>query len=183
VDFRAVRLVGEGVAFEMPGMALTLDGIAKGFVVDRTVDTLVAGGADRVMVNAGGDIATGGSRSTSEPWTFAVQDPGDERRAAGLVQVGGGAIATSGDYLRSFSTDRAHHHILDPRTGRSPEEVSAVSVLAPDAMRADALSTALMVLGCGEGMRLVEATQGVEGMIIDKQGTRTRSHGFPPTAV
>jgi thiamine biosynthesis lipoprotein len=160
-------------------MELTLDGIAKGYVVDRTVGELVRLGAERVMVDAGGDMATGGSGSARDPWTVVLQDPRDSGAGAAVVRLDGLAVATSGDYLQSFTSDRADHHIIDPRTGRSPRETSSVSVLAPSAMEADGLSTALLVLGAVDGKALIDRTSGVEAMIIDKQGKTERSRGFP----
>jgi thiamine biosynthesis lipoprotein len=159
-------------------MSVTLDGIAKGYVVDRTVATLVGAGADRVLVDAGGDMASGGQGSIDEPWTVAVQDPRDESRAVGLVRLAGECIATSGDYLQSFTEDRSAHHIIDPRTGRSPAHTASVSVVAESAMAADALSTAVMVLGPDAGVRLLEPLDGVEGLVVTKGGEALRTKGF-----
>ena len=90
VDYEGVRMEGASVELDRPGMSVTLDGIAKGYVVDRTVATLVAAGADRVLVDAGGDIASGGPGSVDEPWTVAVQDPRDEHGTVDLVRLAGG---------------------------------------------------------------------------------------------
>ena len=178
VGFQEVE-VGEAGVRLPPGAALTLDGIAKGYVVDRAVAVLAETGAERVMVDAGGDIASGGEGVAREPWTVAIQDPGRPDHAAGLVRLSGEAIATSGDYMQAFTQDRRHHHILDPRTGRSPEHTSSVSVVAGTAMDADALSTALMVLGPEAGSALLARVPGAEGLIIGKDGTRHASPGMP----
>jgi thiamine biosynthesis lipoprotein len=177
VGFDGLHVRGDGLMLEDPGMGVTLDGIAKGFIVDRTLAGLVGGGADRVLVNAGGDIASGGSGSRDEPWTVALQHPREERAMAGLVRLAD-AIATSGDYQRSFSDDRSDHHIIDPRTGRSPPGVASVSVTASTAMEADGFATALLVLGPEEGRSLVEGAAGLEAMIVGKDGTVTTSAGF-----
>ena len=160
------------------GGALTLDGIAKGYVVDRAVAALAQAGAERVMVDAGGDIASGGVGVEREPWVVAIQDPIHADRSAGRVRLAGEAVATSGDYMQAFTQDRRHHHILDPRTGRSPEHTSSVSVVAPTAMDADALSTALLVLGPAAGLELLARVPGAEGLVIDKDGTRHASPGM-----
>ena len=154
-DYRGVHLTGSAIVLEREGMGVTLDGVAKGFVVDETLARLVADGAERVLVDAGGDMATGGAGSARDPWTVAVEDPHGAGAPDGLVRLAGGCVATSGDYLQSFTEDRRHHHIIDPRTGWSPDEASAVTVLAGRAMDADALSTALMVLGAEEGLSLI----------------------------
>ena len=183
VDWRRVRVAGREVRLEGTGTEVSLDGIAKGFVVDRTVETLVSAGAERVMVDAGGDVATGGDGSTADPWTVAVQAPRDPASAAGGVRLGGRAVATSGDYLRSFTTDRAHHHILDPRTGRSPEVAASASVVAGRAMDADGLSTALLVLGPSDGLALLERVPDAEALVVDKDGRAWPSQGFSTAAV
>ena len=196
VDHRRLHVDGTAVRLEQPGMALTLDGIAKGYVVDRTVAALVERGAGRVLVDAGGDVATGGSEAGPDPWRVAVEEgrasgqatdvtepidvtePTEVTELADVVELAGGAVATSGDAVHAFSADRRHHHILDPRTGASPATTRSVSVTAPSAMLADALSTTLMVLGPEDGLLLLGAIAGAEGMIVTKDGTRLRSGGF-----
>lgn len=177
VDHRALRIGEEAVVLERPGMAVTLDGIAKGFIVDRTLELLVARGAERVLVDAGGDMASVGAGADDEGWTVGLQDPHADA-LLGLVRLGGDCVATSGDYMRTFTDDRRNHHILDPRTGRSPEETSSVSVISGTAMGADALSTTLLVLGPERGLELLEETPGAEGMIVTKRGARVRSSGL-----
>lgn len=178
VDHRALDFDADRAMLAGPGMAITLDGVAKGYIVDRTVELLAARGSERVLVDAGGDMASAGRGVRRDPWTVAIQDPHRERDLAGFVRLGGESIATSGDYMRSFTQDRRYNHIIDPRTGRSPERVSSVSVVAPTAMQADALSTAAMVLGPTDGLALLERTPDVEGMIIDKDGARTATRGM-----
>ena len=177
VDHKAFRIENDVMSFERPGMSVTLDGIAKGFIVDRTKDVLLRAGAERVMVNAGGDIATADG-SGINPWTVGVQDPDDEQGIVTVVRLDGVSLATSGDYMQSFTNDRTHHHIVDPRTGRSPQEVASVSVVHPSAMWADTYATALLVMGTADGMTMVEASKGVEGLFLNKQGERTASSGF-----
>ena len=177
VDYRGLRVENGRVMLQAPGMAITLDGIAKGYIVDRTTSVLAERGAERVMVNAGGDIATVTTGSSDEPWTVGIQDPHTDGMI-GLLGLGGDCIATSGDYMSTFSDDRRFHHIIDPRTGRSPEETSSVSVMAATAFEADALSTALLVLGPAEGLQMLEARTGVEGMIVTKDGRQVRSGGL-----
>lgn len=179
VDHRRVSVEGAMVRLGEAGMGVTLDGIAKGFIVDECVSLLTALGADRVLVDAGGDIRTSLNPSTDEPWAVAVQDPHHSERHAGILGLGCEAVATSADYQNSFTLDRSIHHILDPRTGRSPVEMSSVSVVAPAAMQADGLSTALMVMGPVAGLRHLEASSGAEGLMITKEGRRVASSGFP----
>jgi thiamine biosynthesis lipoprotein len=175
VDYRRLEVTGDRVTLADAGMAVSLDGIAKGFVVDRTIGLLAALGADRVLVNAGGDMASAGEGSLRDPWSVGIQDPHRPEEIVDVVRLAGDCIATSGDYQGSFTQDRRYHHIVDPRTGRSPETVSSASVVARSAMQADALSTAVMVLGPEPGVALLDSTPGVSGLIVGKLGERIRT--------
>ncbi len=177
VDYRAVRVAGRTVELA-PGMSITLDGIGKGYVVDRATDVLVAAGAQRVLVDAGGDMATAGAGSRDDPWMVGVQDPDDESRFVELVHLAGECIATSGDYMRTFSLDRRFHHIVDPRGGYSPDHTRSASVVAATAMDADALSTTVLVLGPREGIGLLESLPEIEGLVVTKDGEQVRTSGM-----
>jgi FAD:protein FMN transferase len=109
----------------------------------------------------------------------ALQHPRDPGGTLGEVQLQGGAVASSGDYVQRFSADGTLHHIIDPRTGVSPPESAGVSVLAATAMDADALSTAAFVLGPTEGTAFLEAIPGVEGMVATREGGTRTTSGFP----
>jgi thiamine biosynthesis lipoprotein len=172
-------LVDDGsIAFKKPGMSITLDGIAKGHIVDRAVSMLRESGAKHVLVDAGGDMASVGEAPSGDGWRIAIQDPRAEDGYLGILQLRDNSVATSGDYLEYFAQDKRSHHILDPRTGKSPENTSAVTVLAPTAMEADALSTAILVLGARDGFRLLSELEGVEGLIITKGQDVLRSRGL-----
>lgn len=181
---RALELVGHqrveigerSVRLSRPGMAVTLDGIAKGWIVDRTVVTLERGGAERVLVDAGGDMTARGE--PDGPWRVALQDPADARRARGVVHLSGRSVATSGDYMRTFTEDRRHHHIVDPRTGSSPTHTSSVTVVAASAMEADALSTAALVLGPERAPDVLAGFDGVDALLVAKDGGETRTPGM-----
>jgi thiamine biosynthesis lipoprotein len=177
VDYRALRIEDDDIFLDRPGASVTLDGIAKGYVVDRGVAALVDAGAGRVIVDAGGDMAAGGVPGTEEAWQVAVQDP----RAAGslgVLELRGECVASSGDYMQAYTRDLRNHHIVDPRTGRSPEHTSGVTVVAPTAMDADALSTAAFVLGPDDGLALLERLDGVEGLIVTKDQRQLATTGF-----
>jgi FAD:protein FMN transferase len=178
VGYRAVRIDGSSITFDRPGMAITLDGIAKGYIVDRTLARLVEAGAERVMVNGGGDVASSGTEAPGDPWRVGIQHPRDGQRFLGLLRLRGEGVATSGDYMQSFTEDLRHHHILDPRTGRSPGHTSSVTVVTSTAMEADALSTAAMVLGPDEGLALLEQREDVEALIVTKGGEARTTRGF-----
>ncbi|HCJ10261.1 MAG TPA: hypothetical protein DHW14_03750, partial [Clostridiales bacterium] len=131
-----------------PGMSLALGGIAKGYAVDSAAQVLAGAGVDRAVIDAGGDLYLLGTKPSGEPWRIAVRHPRAEGFLGVLELPGGTAVATSGDYERFFVHEgRRYHHILDPSTGWPVSGVVSVTVLAPTAAEADALATALFVLG------------------------------------
>lgn len=180
VGYRQLKLEGSAISFEQPGMAITLDGIAKGRVVDAATTVLKSAGYNNVLVEAGGDLVGSGRRADGTPWRVGIANP---RPASGpeiltATAVTAGAMATSGDYMNSFSSDFRLHHILDPRTGRSPAQIASATVLAPTATAADALSTALMVLGPEAGLSLLESLPRTEAFIVTKALQRFQTSGF-----
>lgn len=182
VDYRNLLIGGSRVSFTQTGMRVTLDGIGKGYIVDEGTRVLRAHGFQNVLVEAGGDLLAAGVKEPGSPWTLGVQPP--RTRAGGLVarfRLQDRAVATSGDYMQPFTPDFSQHHILDPRRGTSPPALSSASVVADTACRADALSTAVMVLGPDEGLALVERLPGVEVLLITKDGDVRRSAAFPST--
>lgn len=176
VDFRRVEVAGDAVQLRS-GARVTLDGVAKGYIVDRTRDLFRSMGAERVLVDAGGDMAATGVDTADAPWSVAIQYP-EGVGPAELLRLRSGSVATSGDYMRTFTRDRRHHHILDPRTGRSAAGAASVSVLHASAMWADALSTAYMVLGPEAGRAIHEKTPDHEVLWILRTGRRVETPGF-----
>ena len=144
----------------------------------RPCATLVGDGAERVLIDAGGDMASGGHGSLESPWTVGVRDPADAQGMLAQLRLGGECIATSGDYMQAFTQDRRFHHIIDPRTGYSPDRASAVTVVTTSAMDADALSTAVMVLGPVAGFQLMKELDDTEGMIVTKEDRQMRTPGL-----
>ncbi|MFH7325970.1 FAD:protein FMN transferase [Desulfurivibrio sp. C05AmB] len=180
VDHRALRVDGRRVTLARPGMSVTLDGIGKGYIVDQGVAALVEHGCNQVYVEAGGDLAVRGGKAGGEPWRIGLRPPrsGPAAKMA-VVAADTMAVATSGDYFHYFSPDFRHHHIIDPRVGFSAQELASCTVTAPDAALADALATACMVLGPGEGSELLTRFPGCEGYFVGKDLTVSRTPGFP----
>src|SRR5262245_38237343 len=102
-----LRVDGRRLRFDRTGMGVTLDGIAKGYVVDRIAATLAARGIRHFLINAGGDIRAGGGRHDGRPWTIGVRDPNDPERFSEVVSLHDGAIATSGNYEKPAA------HLID----------------------------------------------------------------------
>ncbi len=178
VDYRELHVDGNTVALGRPGMAVTLDGIAKGYIADRAAQILLNGGAEQVMIEAGGDVASIGGDSRPEGWQLGIQDPRDPGALLGLIRTDNEGVATSGDYMQAFSADLSVHHIVDPRTGRSPGHTSGVTVIAPTATEADALSTSVFVLGPVTGIELLNRLEGREGLVVTKDQRKITTPGF-----
>jgi thiamine biosynthesis lipoprotein len=181
VDHRALRIAGRDVVLAQPGMRITLDGIGKGYVVDRGVAVLRQRGFADVFVEAGGDLVAAGRRVSGDPWRIGIRGPRPGIALQARFQASDRAVATSGDYLQPFTGDYRQHHILDPRTGSSAPELASATVVAPDAATADALATLSMVLGPRKGRALLEDLPGCEGYLVAKDLEVTRTSGFTLT--
>ena len=178
VDHRRVQVDGTTVTLGQNGMRLTLDGVAKGYVIDRGVDTLKESGFHDVFVEAGGDLVAGGTKAGGVPWRVGIRRPRPGVALQARFEASNRAVATSGDYMQPFTTDYAQHHILDPRTGYSAPDLASSTVSAPNAMMADALATLTMVLGPQRGRDLIEALPDCEAYFVSKNLDVTRTSGF-----
>ncbi|OGP17968.1 MAG: hypothetical protein A2V21_307090 [Deltaproteobacteria bacterium GWC2_55_46] len=179
VDYKEILIEGDNkVGLSRAGMALNLGGVAKGYIAGRAVDVLMAEGVKRGIVQAGGDMVVFQEDNVS-PFTIGIQHPRVKDGLIGEAYVYNGAVPTSGDYERFFEKDGIrYHHILDPRTGFPSKGTQGVTLTAKDPTTADALSTAVFVMGPEKGMELIERLDGVEGVIIDENGVARTSSGF-----
>ncbi|MCB2185822.1 MAG: FAD:protein FMN transferase [Deltaproteobacteria bacterium] len=159
------------------GAAVTLDGVAKGFLVDRGLEAAAAAGAKHVLINAGGDIGVLGDRA-GRPWRVAVADPSDPQAPLMTFSMQTGAVATSGNYEVFFDREKLYHHIINPATGLSPALDVSSSVRAPSAALADALSTACFVMKPVEAQAYLQKRPHLEGLIITRSGQRFATGGF-----
>lgn len=173
VDYRKIKIDKEKNMVFLPeeGMELDLGGIAKGFIVDRGQQVLERFSLDASLINAGGDISISGDRPSGGKWRIAIQDPGNPQEWIAILHIWGGCVATSGDYQRYFEENGVlYHHILDPGTGFPAAGLSSVTVVAPSTALADALSTAVFVMGREKGLELLEKIPDVEGLVVDEEG-------------
>lgn len=155
VDWRAVEVSARRVAFRRPGMAVTLNGIAQGYVTDRVADLLRDAGLDHALVALGEQRALG-SRPDGRPWRLASP--------LGSISIAGGAFAVSGP--PPTITGVPHLHLIDPRAGRPVAAASPVAVWAPRAMLADALSTALAVADGATRTRIAARLPGLQATFL-----------------
>ncbi len=162
------------VHFKVQGMKVDLGGIAKGYAVDRSVEVMKRHGAIGGMVDLGGNIRCFGLAPHGQArWYVAVQDPNvgpddlQAGRAPVVLRIGDGSVSTSGHYRRFVTVaGRKQSHIVDPNSGYDNEALASVTVIAPDATSADALSTAVSVLGRAKGLQLIEKLPNMEAILI-----------------
>ena len=173
VDFRQIDLSEAGHVFlPVEGMALDVGGIAKGFAVDEAARILREAGIRHALIDFGGDIFTVGTRVDGNPWRIGVQHPSAARQdLLAVVEITDQAIVSSGDYERFFERNGIrYHHIIDPGTGMPARSgLTSVTVIGPDAMGADALSTGMFVMGLEPALALIESLPDYEAIIATSQ--------------
>jgi len=148
------------------GMSITLDGMAKGYIVDQAVKVLKINGIKNAMIDAGGDIFTLGTKPDGEKWVIGLRNPNNKSESIVEFQLADQAITTSGNYERYFDEEANVGHILDPLTGRSCYKCSSASVITENCTVADILSTAVFVCGPKKGIELVETLTNVDTIIL-----------------
>jgi FAD:protein FMN transferase len=181
IDWRKVTVSADEIHLHAPVEAITLNGLAQGFALDRALSALKEHGATSALVNTG-EIGSLGEKSADDAWTTGIQHPRERDAFLTVTDLDGRALATSGDYETTFSADFAKNHIFDPHTGDSPAELASVSIVAPTGLEADALSTAAMVLGLDRTLSLLASLPRVDALLVDKAGNVTRTAGFPTSA-
>ena len=185
--YKKIRLEGNRLRKLHPKIQLNLSGSAKGYIVDRLADLIQKRGYPSYLVEIGGEIRVG-TTPPSRPWKIGIELPNyktSDRRAHALLELKQTALATSGDY-RNFVISGGEHrsHILDPRTGESARTpVVSATVIGPECALADALATALLVLGEKEGLRTIIALPGYEALLLIKSDDgklrEAKTPGFP----
>ncbi len=144
----------EGFRLKVKGAALDLGGIAKGYAVDAAYKALIANGVENALIDLGGNLrAIGIPRPGAKGWVTGIRNPFDRSRILGRFPLRSGeGVATSGNYERFVTiAGKRYAHILDPRTGMPVTGMAGTTVIAPEAVVADGLSTTLFILGPEEG--------------------------------
>jgi thiamine biosynthesis lipoprotein len=176
VGFRhmAIRKSPPAVRKNRPGMYIDLSAIAKGYGLDKVAEHLEQRNIDHYLVEIGGELRGRGHNPRGEPWKVAIEKPvAGPRSIYRVVQLRDGALATSGDYRNYFEKDgRRYAHIIDPRTGQPiAHNLASVTLIGQSAMSADALATALMVLGPEAGLRLA-TRENLAAFFVVRNGER-----------
>lgn len=177
VNWRKVEVGETLIRFGAPGMAVTLNAIAQGYAADRVIAALRKHGIEHALANTG-EIATLGRRADQRPWIVGIQHPRHRDGFIATARLEGRCMATSGDYATAFSDDFLYNHIFDPSTGRSPRELAGVSIVADNCTDADALATAVFVMGHKKGLELVRSMR-AEAFFVFKEGRILATEDFP----
>jgi thiamine biosynthesis lipoprotein len=183
-----VRLTaGSTIEKTTDGVQLNLSAIAKGFGVDETARVIMDFGVSNLLVEIGGEVFAVGLNPYAKPWRVGVETPTLASLPGEAVEMilalTNGAVATSGDYrnYRTDETGRRFSHLLDPRTGYPvSNNVAAVSVIAPDCMTADALATAVFVLGPEKGLTFLRQYTNVEALLLVRMPDGRFEHRTTP---
>ncbi len=153
------------------GMKIGFGGIGKGYAADKAKELLIAHGVKAGIINASGDMNTWGTQLDGNAWTVAITNPMNKKNAFGTFSISDRAIVTSGDYEKYIMFDgKRYAHIINPKTGYPTTGIISVSVFAPKAEMADALATAVFVMGKESGLNLIEQIPDTECILVDDQG-------------
>lgn len=172
VNYQSVHVEGDVVSIDDAQTTLVLGAIAKGYIADELCTLMRSAGITSGVVDLGGNLAAIGSDPEGNPWRFEIPDPTTQKPRAVLECIDESAV-TSGTYERFFTANgKRYHHIIDPRTGYPADsDIVGITVVARNALVADAYSTALFIMGSERALAFAEQTRGIEAFIITTNGT------------
>lgn len=182
IDYRLVEANRDNrtIKFLQPGVRINLGGIAKGYAVEQGIVIARRHGVRNARVTGGGDTRLLGDR-LGQPWMVGVQNPRNAEEVAVTIPLEDEAISTSGDYERFFIEDgERYHHIIVPSSGTPAGDVHSTTIIGPDAVMTDALSTSVFIMGVDQGLRLISTLPDYEGIVIDAEGQMYYSDGLRP---
>lgn len=172
--FNNIELKSNGYILKKNNAGLNFSAIAKGYGVDKAYEYLKNKGVSKAYINAGGEI-----RVIGDDWITGIQHPREDMQSIAKIKLSNQSAATSGDYEKYFILNgKRYHHILNPKTGYPSTGVQSVTIITSSCIKADALSTAVFVLGVKKGMELINSLPDTEGMIIDSAGCIHYSREF-----
>ena len=179
--YRHLSMNGTFVCKDMPALSIDLGGCAKGYACARAVQLLSSAGVEYGIVSFGGNIGVIGQKEDGSAWSVGVRDPDSRDGIAGILSVRSGFLSVSGDYERYFEEDGVrYHHIFDSNTGYPAQSgVRSAAVWSEDGTLADALSTAVFVMGWEKTMALYEShLLSFEALLYLSDGTTVLTPGF-----
>lgn len=173
VDYEDILIDEESkeITLRQLGQRIDLGGIAKGYISNQVIQFYRQKGLQWGMINLGGNVALLGKRPDGESWLVGIQDPDQERnQCLATVGVNDTTVVTSGDYERLFlDHNLRYHHILNPYTGYPADSgLRSVTIIHPDGMLADVLSTTIFILGLEKGIELLQRFSDVKIVMVDQ---------------
>ncbi|MCO5129170.1 MAG: FAD:protein FMN transferase [Xanthobacteraceae bacterium] len=169
VGYRHLKVSPDRIALLKPGSAITLNGIAQGYATDRVTETLRAAGLTTTLVDMG-EIRASGTKPDGAPWHVGLADPDEPGRVSETIGLVDRAVATTAGAGFRFDSAGRFTHLFDPGTGRSPSRYRSVSVVAPTATEADALSTAFSLLPTARIAAIVAGRGDIQAHLTDSNG-------------
>lgn len=170
-NWKLIQLTEDKKIIKPNDLRINLGAIVKGYAVDRMYEVVKSFGFKSFLVNAGGEI-----RCSGDIWNVGIQHPRQKDKLLGVIKLQDKSVATSGDYERFRIKDgKRLVHIFNPITCLIADECQSVTIIAENTIDADAIATAVFVLGPMEGLKMVEQINNCEALIVDKNGTIHRS--------
>lgn len=184
VGYENLQLENGMVRKKNADAGIDLGAVAKGYIADKLKEYLVSKGVESAIIDLGGNIVLIGGKPDGSDFSIGIQKPFEDRNEIiGTIAIKDYAVVSSGIYERCFwEEDVFYHHILNPETGYPCEsDLTGVTILAPEAARADALSTTCFILGKEKGMELIDSLEGIYAVFITKDGEIEYSKGLKET--
>ncbi len=172
VNYQDVKVDDDTVTIKHRGQMVDLGGIAKGYAGDAVMEIYKQHGIDSAVINLGGNVVTLGNKPDGSPWKVGIRDPRpasmESGQDLGVVKVTDKAVVTAGDDQRFFiENGQRYHHILDPTTGYpARSDLMSVTLITDSSLNADALDTAVYILGMKKGEELLRQWSGVEAVFV-----------------
>lgn len=182
IGYSQIKIDGNTISIP-ESFSVDLGAVAKGYASDRAVKVLRDCGVSSAIISLGGNVHALGSKPDGTAWNVGITDPFDKALLTGSVNVRDKAVVTSGGYQRCFEQDGVkYHHIIDPATGKSADSgLSSVTIIADSGAAADALSTALFVMGLDKGTELWKQNGDFEAVFVDAEGQVYVTSGIADT--
>ena len=178
IGYQLIELDEESLTVFLPkkGMKIGFGAIGKGYAADSAKQLLVERGVLGGIINASGDMNTWGTKPDGSSWTIGIVNPMNNKKVFSWFSLEHNAVVTSGDYEKFTQINgRRYSHIIDPRTGIPSQGIVSCTIFAGKAELADAIATAIFVMGVESGLFLIDQLPDIEAILIDDSGIIHRS--------
>jgi len=173
IGYQLIELDEESLTVFLPkkGMKIGFGAIGKGYAADSAKQLLVERGVLGGIINASGDMNTWGTKPDGSSWTIGIVNPMNNKKVFSWFSLEHNAVVTSGDYEKFTQINgRRYSHIIDPRTGIPSQGIVSCTIFAGKAELADAIATAIFVMGVESGLFLIDQLPDIEAILIDDSG-------------